>query len=291
MVTVKLALLALVTGACGISVGPDKPWVPIDDATSDLAPELVAPPSQAAPHDGPVRLVTYNVQYGPDIPAIADVIANDPALASADAFFIQEIESYPGEGGSRASRLAAALQLGYVYVPARLRNGGTHGLAILSRYPLTNVMRMDLPEVSQSSYQRIAVSAELDLGTHTLSVIDVHLDTLLNAGERIAQLHPVVIDAPPQSIIAGDFNMSRIEWLDGVPILSASASDQAPVVDSYMQGIGFATPCAESGPTEHMYGLEQRLDAIYTRGISTTFGGVERSGPSDHWPMWVDVTP
>jgi endonuclease/exonuclease/phosphatase family metal-dependent hydrolase len=285
------AAVVLLTSACGISVGPDQPWVPIDTATSDLAPEHVAPPSLAAPHDGPIRLVTYNVQYAPDVPAIADVIANNPELASADAIFVQEIESYPDEAGSRASRLAALLQLGYVYVPARLRNGGTHGLAILSRYPLTNVMRMDLPEVSQSIHLRIAVSADIDLGTRTLSVIDLHLDTLLNAGERIAQLHPVVIDAPPQTVVAGDFNMSRIEWLDGVPILSPSASDQAPVVDSYMHGLGFATPCANSGATEHMYGIEQRLDAIYTRDLATTYGGIDRSGPSDHWPMWVDVTP
>jgi endonuclease/exonuclease/phosphatase family metal-dependent hydrolase len=288
---VRLAALALVTSACSLSVGPDQPWVPIDTASSELAPEMLAPPSLAAPHDGPIRLVTYNVQYAPDVPAIADVIANDPDLASADAIFIQEIESYPDETGSRASRLAAALQVGYVYVPARLRNGGTHGLAILSRYPLTNVMRMDLPEVSQSKLSRIAISAEIDLGTRSLTVIDLHLDTLLNTAERIAQLHPVVIDASPQTVVAGDFNMSRIEWLDGVPILSASASDQAPVVDSYMQGLGFATPCAGSGPTEHMYGLEQRLDAIYTRDLATTYGGVQRSGPSDHWPMWVDVSP
>jgi endonuclease/exonuclease/phosphatase (EEP) superfamily protein YafD len=46
---------------------------------------------------------------------------------------------------------------------------------------------------------------------------------------------------------------------------------------------------ANSGPTEHAYGLEVKLDSIYTRGLDVTFGGVVRTGPSDHRPMYIDV--
>jgi endonuclease/exonuclease/phosphatase family metal-dependent hydrolase len=292
MVTVTRALFVLaLTGACSMSVGPDQPWVPIEEISGALSPELVEPASLLAEPKGPVRIVTYNVQYGPDVPGLAAAIGGDSALASGDVFLIQEIESYPGEGQSRAGQLADALGLGYVYVPARQRDQGTHGLAILSRFPITNVNRMDLPDVSQTLLHRIAIEADIDLGAVALHVIDVHLDTKLDTRERIAQLHPVVISAPDTSVVAGDFNMSWVEWAHGVPILTASASDQAPAVDSYMRALDFDTPAAAAGPTEHMYGIEQRLDAIYTRGTSTIFGGVPRVGPSDHWPMWADVTP
>jgi endonuclease/exonuclease/phosphatase family metal-dependent hydrolase len=287
-VTRWLSVLLLASG-CGMSIGPDQPWVPIADISGELSAELVAPTIRAAPNAGTARIVTYNVQYAPDVAAIAAAILATPDLADADVFLIQEIEAYPSEDGSRARQLASALQLGYVYVPARSKNGGTHGLAILSRFPIENVMRMDLPEASQTIQHRIAISADIDLGGRSLSLVDLHLDTKLNARERIAQLHPAVIDAPQEVIVAGDFNMSWVEWVNGVPILTASASDQAPIIDSYMRGLYFATPTSGSGPTETMYGIEQRLDAIYTRGLPSTFGGVPRVGPSDHWPMWIDV--
>ena len=100
------------------------------------------------------------------------------------------------------------------------------------------------------------------------------------------------MSAPETTLIAGDFNMSWVEWVDGkLPVLSSTrASDQAPVVDGYMRDQGFETPTAGSGNTEHMFGLEQRLDAIYTRELTATFGGVEHVGPSDHWPLWIDLT-
>ena len=55
--------------------------------------------------------------------------------------------------------------------------------------------------------------------------------------------------------------------------------------------LGFAAPTANVGPTERKYGVESRLDAIYTRGLIVGEGHVERSvAGSDHWPVWVDVT-
>jgi endonuclease/exonuclease/phosphatase (EEP) superfamily protein YafD len=92
-------------------------------------------------------------------------------------------------------------------------------------------------------------------------------------------------------VVGGDFNSCWVEWANGsVPVLtSTSASDQSRVIDSYMSAIHFDAPTRDSGPTEHMFGLEQRLDMIYTRGLQATFGAVERVGPSDHWPMWIDV--
>jgi endonuclease/exonuclease/phosphatase family metal-dependent hydrolase len=295
MDAVKAAVALTLLGGCALDMSPAQPWVPIDEAP--LAVELVQPDAALVSHrlpavaSRPLRIVTYNVEYGPDMIAVAAAIETVPVLARAGVFLIQEIEDHDGEACSRAQELADRLGYGYVYVPARTLADGTHGLAIVSAFPIRNVERMDLRESSHPSQHRIAIRATLDVDGTPVSIIDVHLDTFLNAQQRIAQLSPVVVDAADIAIVAGDFNASSVQWVDGsVPVLSASsASDQAPVVDSYMEAQDFDAPTRGSGPTEHMYGLEQRLDMIYTRGLSPDFGGVERVGPSDHWPMWIDV--
>jgi endonuclease/exonuclease/phosphatase family metal-dependent hydrolase len=290
-----IALLAC--AGCSLDMSPAQPWMPIDDLEPPLRADLVQPDITSvatrlpAVMTRPVRVVTYNVQYAPDVPALVEAIRGEPSLASAGVFLIQEIEAHDEEVDSRARQLADELGLGYVYVPARSIPGGTHGLAILSAFPIADVERMDLRESSNPSQHRIAIQATIDVDGHPLHVIDLHLDTMLSAQQRVAQLSPIVIDAPATALVGGDFNSCWVEWANGsVPVLSASrASDQAPVIDSYMSAIGFATPTRDSGPTEHMFGLEQRLDSIYTRGIVATFGAVERVGPSDHWPMWIDI--
>ncbi len=286
---IRLLVCTALVGCAG--VGPDEPWVPIESVTGTLATELRAPPHPRAP-SSVVRLVTYNVDEendtGPE--ALAAAILGDPALANADLFVLQEEESYPEEGSSRSSRLAALLDVGYVYVPARPKGDGTHGIAIMSPYPLANVEEMALPATRGNA--RVAVAADVIIGDHTLHVINVHLETYLDAQQRVLQLRPAVIDAPTPVIVSGDFNMGWLQWpASYVPIVSASsASDQSAVVDSYMQALGFDEPTAHSGPTSHAFGEDARLDSIYPRGVDVTFGGVEHVGPSDHWPMWADVT-
>ena len=289
------ALALVLLGGCALDMSAPAPWVPIEGVP--LGAELAQPDIIAIAHrlpavlTQPVRVVTYNVQYGRDVAAIANAIESVPALATAGVFLIQEIEAYDAEGKSRAQMLAELLELGYVYVPARAVDGGTHGLAIMSAFPITGVERMDLRESANPSQHRIAIRATIDVNGTLLHLVDLHLDTMLSAQQRVAQLSPIVIDAPPTALVGGDFNSCWVEWADGsVPVLSATrASDQAPVIDSYMHAIKFDAPTKGSGPTESMFGLEQRLDMIYTRGLHATFGGVERVGPSDHWPMWIDV--
>lgn len=291
MKTLACVLLA----GCGLDMSAPAPWVPISEISGPLVAERVAPSGARGPlaiPTHPLRIVTYNLQYAPDPAALAAAVRDTPALASAAVVLVQEVESYPAEGSSRAAKMAEALGLGYVYVPARqVVDGGTHGLAILSAFPIAGVEKMDLPETSRKSQHRIAIRATIDVEGTPLTVVDVHLDTKLNTQQRIAQLSPVVMSSLDAQLIAGDFNMSWVQWIDGtVPVLTAtSAPDQAPVVDGYMRAQGFDTPTAASGATEHMFGLEQRLDAIYTRDVSATFGAVERVGPSDHWPMWIDI--
>jgi endonuclease/exonuclease/phosphatase family metal-dependent hydrolase len=178
-----VALVAL--AGCALDMSPPTPWVPIDQAPfpSELAQPDVEEIGNRLPAvmTHPVRVVTYNVQYGPDMDAIGDAIESVPALASAGVFLLQEIEAYDAEGTSRTQQLAQRLNLGYVYVPARAVPDGTHGLAIISAFPIMTVERMDLRESANPSQHRIAVRATIDVAGTPLHVINLHLDTKLSA--------------------------------------------------------------------------------------------------------------
>jgi endonuclease/exonuclease/phosphatase family metal-dependent hydrolase len=286
------AACAVLLAACGVDLGPAQPWESIDQAGVDasMMPEESAPGtfrSSRLVSSDPVRVVTYNTEYGENPAGLAAAILGDPDLANAGVFLLQEEESYPSEPESRAATLAGLLGLGYLYVPAREKHGGTHGLSIMSAFPIDNLEKMMLP-LADNGVPRMALSADVHVGDKVLHVIDIHLETRLNPKERVAQLHPAVIDAAADVLIAGDFNTNWVTWAGSVPVLAAER-DQVPVLNSYMASLAFDAPSADSGPTEHAFGVEFKLDSIYTRGLETTFGGVVRTGPSDHWPMYIDV--
>jgi endonuclease/exonuclease/phosphatase family metal-dependent hydrolase len=285
-----LAGAALCLTACGVDLGPAGPWQPIDELRAPMQAERSSPDTFRAVRPmatDPLRVVTYNTEYGQDPAGLAAAILGDPELSRAAVFLFQEEESHPTEGRSRAAQLAALLGMGYVYVPARAKGDGTHGLAVMSALWVDAVEKMDLP-LAGNGVQRIAIAADVYVGDKTLHIIDVHLETRLNPRDRIAQLHPAVIDAADAVLVAGDFNTNWLTWAGGVPVLAADR-DQAPILDSYMASLGFDAASAGSGPTERAWGLEFRLDSIYTRGLDARFGGVVRTGPSDHWPMFIDV--
>jgi endonuclease/exonuclease/phosphatase family metal-dependent hydrolase len=288
----RVFLLVALVG-CGIDVGTPTEWIPAVDGP--LAPELGPQPMPAAPSSvSTLRLVTYNVHLGADPAEMASEILGNPALANAGVYLLQEEESWPGEGSSRASRLAALLGTGWIYIPGRMKGEGTHGLAILSRFPIEGAEVMTLP-TTDNWKPRIAIRAEVVIGELRLPIVDVHLETRINITDRILQIRPAIIDLPDTAVVAGDVNTNPYLWEDGeVPLIPTAQivdTDQAPILDDYVKSLDFETPAAKIGPTQHMYGIESRLDAIYTRGIEHSVAHVERTlASSDHWPVWIDLT-
>ena len=285
-----------VLAGCSIDLGPPGTWVPADAIEGELAPVSGVVPSSGSPMRaaaGPIRIATFNVEYGADPEGLALALGANPEVDAAAVILIQEVEAYPGEAAPRAQRLAEALGYAWAYVPARTKADGTHGLAILSRFPIEDVEVMHLRETG-GDHPRIAVSAEIMIGATPLHIIDVHLGTKLNIRDRILQLRPIVLGLEGPVIVGGDVNTSPFLWSDeAVPVLPAGEivdTDQAPLLDDYMRQLGFDLPAAGVGPTEHKYGIEGRLDAFYTRGLVVAPAHVERSiTGSDHWPVWFDV--
>jgi endonuclease/exonuclease/phosphatase family metal-dependent hydrolase len=285
-------LFVLSASACSLPLGPPGEWVDWTSIDGPLRPEVSPPPTERTP-SAHLRIATFNLHYGNDVEALIRVLKENPRLASADVVLLQE----PEERQSRALRVANALGVGYAYAPARPHKTGTHGLAILSRFPFETVEVMELPRatIAMGTERRIALAVEILVGGEPLRVVNVHLDTRLNIGDRISQLRPAIIDAPRRVIVGGDFNTNPFVWtantIPDARTLAIADSDQARALDIYMASLDFENPTASVGSTVPLPLIRIHLDSIYTRGIAQLGdSGVERGvDVSDHWPVWLDI--
>jgi endonuclease/exonuclease/phosphatase family metal-dependent hydrolase len=295
----RAALAASIVCALAACSYDDRPspgvWVPFAQIDGQLKPELVNAPA-APPPAGTLRVVTYNVHLGEQYAGIESAFLNDPALQQGSVLLFEEIESHPADGRSQASRLASALGMSYAYAPAwAYSDGATHGLAVLSRWPILEAEVLDLPyfDLVFGSERRIALRVTVAVSQRTARVVAIHLDTRINPNDRLEQLLPAVELTEGPCILGGDFNSNPYAWAGRViPMLPAQAAapiDVAGAIDQVMQSRGFSAPTAESGDTSNTF-ANARLDSIYLRGyVSSGFAVVREVTVSDHFPVWVDV--
>lgn len=293
----KITSAALLLAAgCVAQTDDGGPWEPAGSAAGQLAPELGPAPLPLSDDTRcTVRIASWNVHYGEDAAGLAVALAASPTLARADVLLVQEIEAYPTEAASRTARLAAALGMTWVYVPARPEGGGTHGIGVLGRLPLEEVHVRQLPYFEQPlrPRQRVASRVEVAIGAHRLAIVNVHLDVRLGAVDRIRQLHPAVNDIPERVVVGGDFNTNPWAWFDGlIPLAGTEAvvgQEQGAVVDDYLAGKGLTSAIPIDAATMRVPGVDVRVDNLYARGVPIVAAGVEHVDGSDHWPVWVDV--
>ncbi|MEW6732103.1 MAG: endonuclease/exonuclease/phosphatase family protein [Acidobacteriota bacterium] len=228
-----------------------------------------------------IRIASLNMQCGKKLMRVLNEF-DAPHLAACDIILLQETETV----GSLNQAELLALQLGCVmsYLPARFTRRGTHGLAILSKYPISDIETLALPrnELLINTRDRVAMAATITLDDQQLRVYNVHLDTRINAERRQRQLSPVIAaaNAYPHlpTIIGGDFNtFSRHHTLR---------------IDLAMSRAGFASPFFYGRHYTADYLLwRPQLDWIYARKLRVLKARVERdSYCSDHKPIWIDAT-
>jgi endonuclease/exonuclease/phosphatase family metal-dependent hydrolase len=255
---------------------------------ADRRPEVLAQPASSVRAPGPVRVVAYNI-HGVDGVALAATIAASPALASADVLLLSEVHAH----GPCSDACVAGARLGMAsaYGPGHRQDVGTEGVAILSRWPLSEVEVIELPyrDVVVNSARRIAITATTLTPAGPVRVYAVHLDNRITPAARVEQLAPVLSDTrawPGPVVIGGDFNTSPFSWLGSVVPLPSGRQDDA--VEVAVRRAGLTTPVTASGATSAWLGM--RLDAIYTRGVAVVDFGVEHAVRiSDHLPLWADV--
>lgn len=297
MICFSLQRCLLILFAVSLLVYPG--WAQSTGSNHSRLPLEVRQP-YPAPSENPnsIRVVSFNVHLGADPDGLAASIRRNANLCQADIFLLQELESYPSEESSRAAELAQRLELNYVYAPARkkVENGeeGTHGLAILSRYPLSEIQVIPLPQfdLRYNTRQRIALAATVEIGSNALRLYNTHLDTRINAANRLEQLEPVLKAAQQDGhaieVVGGDFNTNSIRW--AWSLLPVFYSRQARAVDEFMEENGFTTVFADAGPTMKKGLFRFRLDSLYTRGARVRVFAIEESvDTSDHLPLWIDI--
>ncbi len=239
-----------------------------------------------------LRVVTFNV-HGEPPGRIARALLGSRVLRDADVLFLQEVETPSSGANSSPRKLARLLGRSFAYAPGYgLGAEGSHGVAILSRFALSEVTLLELPRYSVhfNSARRVALGATVTVGEEAVRIYCVHLDNRINPADRRAQLAPVVEDALRQPvervIIGGDLNTSPFCWIShAIPV---PCGLQTKRLEEYVRSRGFETPVAASGGTAKW--LAMRLDAIYTRGVQVVEFGVEDAVRiSDHLPLWLEA--
>jgi endonuclease/exonuclease/phosphatase family metal-dependent hydrolase len=231
------------------------------------------------PFDGSLEVVTFNIQLSKRVDDAIFELSETPELADADFVLLQEMDDLGVE------RMARLLEYDYVYYPASVqsKNHRNFGNAVLSRWPIREAGRVDLPLENPKNHQRrIAVWADVVIDGREIRVYSVHTATIwLRTDEREDQARTLAEEAGEADpdrpvIVGGDFN--TVSGHD-VRALRAAFADA-----------GLA--CASEG-VDHtrslLWGLRHvTMDHVFVRGLTMrSCGRAASTEASDHLPVWV----
>jgi endonuclease/exonuclease/phosphatase family metal-dependent hydrolase len=232
----------------------------------------------------------------------ARIFSDDRLLPRPDILALQEADKETGRAGGQhvAARLAAELGIPYVHVGAGnprgikpeqrewwlnfeeqigLHDPGDTGVALLSRMPLGEIERIDLPWHKCAWRPRLAMGATIELMGQRVRIFNVHVDPhgpLDNQHQQVETLLEHAEQFRGPRVIMGDFNTLSKEKAVGIRRL--------------MESRDYSTPFSTGTPTWRGAGLRFHADWIFVNGFEVKRWGVVRPlNVSDHWPIWAEV--
>jgi endonuclease/exonuclease/phosphatase family metal-dependent hydrolase len=239
-----------------------------------------------------------------NVGAAARALTDSSRMPAADIVALQEADRGTLRAGGRhvARELAEALRMAYVRAATptprdeppkkkqwyldfeeqmRMGEEGDTGVALLSRVPLEEAARVELPWTECAWRPRLALAATARLGPARVRLFNLHVDPHAQLGAQFAQHEAVLAEADAHDgpvVLLGDFNtLSRA---------SCVAARQ------FLEERGYATPMPVGTGTWRAGPLRLHADWIFTRGLRVTRWGVARGrGISDHWPVWAEIEP
>lgn len=164
-----------------------------------------------------IRVMTYNVHHcnPPSKPDSIDVdaIVNTIRAQDPDLLALQEIDVNTKRSGplNQAEEIAKKLNMNFFFGKAIDYQGGEYGVAILSKYPLSETVVNRLPTKAETNGEpRVLATAKVTLpdGNH-IRFGSTHLDAQKGAVNRQMQIEEIGTIASSEElpfIIAGDFN-------------------------------------------------------------------------------------
>jgi endonuclease/exonuclease/phosphatase family metal-dependent hydrolase len=245
---------------------------------------------------GRVDLVAENIRIA------AAAFSNGGLMPRVDVLALQEADKRTTRAGGHhvASVLANEMRASWVHLPAGIPRGikpmtrqwwldfeepielhdpGDTGVAMLSRFPLSDVTRIDLPWKECPWRPRLAMGATVSVGGKRLRIINAHVDPHAGVGGQLEQLEMLVESADHSTsptLILGDFN--------------TLSKRKAIETRSFLESRGYATPFVTGTPTWRGAGIRLHADWVFGRGVNISNWGVAKPlNVSDHWPIWVEL--
>jgi endonuclease/exonuclease/phosphatase family metal-dependent hydrolase len=163
--------------------------------------------------------------------------------------------------------------------PIDLHDSGDTGVALLSRLPLHDVTRIDLPWQECQWRPRLAIAATISVDGKDVRIFNAHVDPHAAVDGQLAQLEVIAAQAEATTlptIVLGDFNtLSRQKCIE---------------TREFLEARGYTTPFPTGTPTWRTTVLKMHADWIFVRGVKIERWGVAKPlNVSDHWPIWAEV--
>jgi endonuclease/exonuclease/phosphatase family metal-dependent hydrolase len=224
-------------------------------------------------------------------PIVRELRTVEP-LWEVDFFLMQEVADGPDDY-SMPFELGMHLGLPYCFAPSRASEGAAKSprLAILSRYPFQEQRLVELPRFTLrfKSRRRYAMEALIRTPGGDLRILNLHLDSRINFGDRMAQLNSALAGDSEWSgsaLVGGDFNSSYFLWVFNLlPIPFVHRQDHRLVRE--MTRRGYSTPFTDHGRTHDFPGL--KIDWIFGSGVAWGESGVVKIRFSDHRLIWAEL--
>ena len=163
--------------------------------------------------------------------------------------------------------------------PIDLHDAGDTGVALLSRLPLHDVTRIDLPWQECQWRPRLAIAATISVGTQDIRIFNAHVDPHAAVDGQLAQLEAIATQTEATTlptIVLGDFNtLSKQKCIE---------------TRAFFEARGYTTPFPTGTSTWRTTVLKMHADWIFVRGVKIERWGVAKPlNVSDHWPIWAEI--
>ncbi len=236
------------------------------------------------------------------ISTAARVFSTGALLPPVDVLALQEADKRTVRSGGHhiAKELAAQMNMSWAHAPAGIPRGvppakrqwwldfeepidlhdsGDTGVALLSRLPLRDVTRIDLPWQECQWRPRLAIAATIKVGTQDVRIFNAHVDPHAAVDGQLAQLEAIAAQTEATTlptIVLGDFNtLSKQKCIE---------------TREFLEARGYTTPFPTGTATWRTTILKMHADWIFVRGVMIERWGVARPlNVSDHWPIWAEV--
>jgi endonuclease/exonuclease/phosphatase family metal-dependent hydrolase len=233
-----------------------------------------------------IRFVTYNIRKGKGASGFDEgsvtALAHALRPLKADLVLCQEVSHLYEKQHSQSDELGRILGLHSYYEPNKHRRDGHHGNATFTRHRVLQARNYDIS--TNRLERRGALYVRLELGEHTLHVLNAHLG--LNQPQRLVQIRFIgeLLEkhAEPDDpvVLAGDFN----DWNRRLERVVTSE-------------LGFKNAFAHlpqsAVRTWHARRPVFNLDRVYLKNLKTVSARRLHGHPwedlSDHLPLLVDL--